>query len=184
MVILSEANMSYKERECTDCGATYTPWQYNQKRCGDCITKQGGKYKGEPPLQECPTCGTMFRRTSPRKKYCSRECGGTQRHGYIRSTYGIEPKDLNRLLEISGNKCQICGRDPSSIPKHRKHLCVDHDHNTGAIRGLLCHHCNTGLGQFFDRPELLSNAIQYLMGERATTIPNGSTPDKDSGGSA
>jgi len=41
-------------------------------------------------------------------------------------------------------------------------LHVDHDHITGALRGLLCSACNTGLGFFRDHPELLKRAIEYL----------------------
>lgn len=76
--------MGYENRNCTDCGAEFTPWQYNQKRCGICVKAQGGRYQGEPPLKECPTCGKMFRRVAPRQTFCSSECGGTQRFGYIK----------------------------------------------------------------------------------------------------
>jgi hypothetical protein len=44
-------------------------------------------------------------------------------------------------------------------------LSVDHCHNTGKIRGILCTKCNTGLGSFKDNIELLMNAIKYLKGE-------------------
>jgi hypothetical protein len=178
--------MGYKNRNCTDCGAEFTPWQYNQKRCGACVVKQGSKYQGAAPTKECPTCGKMFTRSAPRQTYCSKECGGTQRHGYIQASYGLTPKQHIELIKSCDNKCQICGNKPEDIPtlpSNHKHLCVDHDHSTGVVRGLLCHHCNTGLGQFKDNPEFLKNAVKYLI-ERAETIPSGSTPDKDSGGSA
>jgi len=178
--------MGYEKRNCTDCGKEYTPWQYNQVRCGDCVVKKGSRYKGEPPLTECPTCGTMFRRTSPRKKYCKPECGGTQRFGYIESAYGLTPRQYIDMVSEHQNRCAICGNKPeeiSTLPSNHKHLCIDHDHATGKVRGLLCHHCNTGLGQFKDNLISLQNAIKYLT-ERAETISKESTPDTDSGGSA
>lgn len=51
--------------------------------------------------------------------------------------------------------CEICGTTD-------RKLCVDHDHITGEIRGLLCSSCNVGLGYFRDSPELLTKAVQYL----------------------
>jgi hypothetical protein len=42
-------------------------------------------------------------------------------------------------------------------------LVVDHDHNTGAVRGLLCHSCNTGLGHLGDSVETLARALDYLQ---------------------
>lgn len=52
-------------------------------------------------------------------------------------------------------------------------LVVDHDHNTGVVRGLLCHNCNRALGLLQDNPETLEVAIAYL--KSVTTIPKGST---------
>lgn len=58
--------------------------------------------------------------------------------------------------------------------RHKAKLALDHDHKTGAVRGLLCHNCNRALGLFQDSISNLENAIDYL--KRATTIPEGSTP--------
>lgn len=59
---------------------------------------------------------------------------------------------------------------------HKSKLVVDHCHDTGIVRGLLCHNCNRALGLFKDKIEVLKNAIKYLEG--ATTIPSGSTPKR------
>ncbi len=63
----------------------------------------------------------------------------------------------SELLELkaSTKECIICG---DSGP-----LVVDHDHSSGEIRGMLCNHCNRGLGHFRDNPELLEFARMYLL---------------------
>ena len=54
--------------------------------------------------------------------------------------------------------CAICGLTAESgVP-----IVIDHDHNTGYVRGILCHTCNGGLGMFQDSPDLLNKAIAYL----------------------
>jgi len=57
-------------------------------------------------------------------------------------------------LKASVTQCVICGAEET--------LVVDHDHKTGQVRGLLCNHCNRGLGHFRDDPTLLEFAAQYL----------------------
>jgi hypothetical protein len=62
--------------------------------------------------------------------------------------------------------CRICGTDN---PGGRgKVFSVDHDHQTGKVRGLLCHHCNVGLGNFKDSIDILKKAISYLEESRKT----------------
>ena len=78
----------------------------------------------------------------------------------LKKRYGITLSDYERMLEQQGGCCKICGCD--SPGNKRDHFSVDHSHKTKEIRGLLCHHCNTGLGYFRDSPEALGNAIIYL----------------------
>jgi hypothetical protein len=68
--------------------------------------------------------------------------------------FGIDPVELEALLEAQHNCCAICDR-PN--PTH-----IDHDHRTGRVRGVLCLNCNTGLGQFRDDAERLTKAAEYL----------------------
>lgn len=72
--------------------------------------------------------------------------------------YGITPEVYAALLEAQGGKCAICRREPEA----GRDLAVDHCHDTRVVRGLLCHLCNVGLGQFCDSPDLLRAAIEYL----------------------
>jgi hypothetical protein len=92
-----------------------------------------------------------------RRQYNARpERKRAMREAYYQRTYGISADEFDALLEKQGGVCAICaGADP-------KHL--DHDHATGAIRGILCVNCNHGLGKFFDDVELLERAVAYLRG--------------------
>lgn len=74
---------------------------------------------------------------------------------------GRAPVDREALWLSQGKACALC-RDPIDIIGHGSH--VDHDHATGRIRGLLCRHCNVGLGKFKDDPARLAAAIAYLQG--------------------
>lgn len=84
-----------------------------------------------------------------------------QRRKYIwernlKLRYKMTPKEYDEMAEKQDNSCLICNRE--TLGK----LHIDHDHNTGKVRGLLCGSCNRGLGMFGDDPEILSRAIKYL----------------------
>lgn len=76
----------------------------------------------------------------------------------LKRTYGITLEEYRNFLNFCGNVCGICG---DKCPSGRS-LAVDHDHETGIIRGLLCVNCNKGLGNFKDNITLLKTAIIYL----------------------
>lgn len=71
------------------------------------------------------------------------------------------------MLTKQGNVCAICHR-PEKVVRDgkQKALAVDHDHQTGKVRGLICSACNQGLGNFQDNPDLLRNAVFYLEQHR------------------
>jgi len=73
--------------------------------------------------------------------------------------YGITLDDYNKMFAEQDGKCFICGTHVCSTGRA---LAVDHDHETGKVRGLLCANCNTALGKFNDDVELLKKAIDYL----------------------
>lgn len=74
-------------------------------------------------------------------------------------TGGISKLIFDQMILIQNNKCLICEMSPNGF---HKTLHVDHDHETGKVRGLLCHHCNTMLGLARDSPKTLASAIDYL----------------------
>lgn len=75
---------------------------------------------------------------------------------YLKDTYGISLEQYHQLLEKQGGKCAICSDLLAKIY-------VDHCHESGVVRGLLCITCNTGLGKFGDSIELLQKAVLYLQ---------------------
>lgn len=80
--------------------------------------------------------------------------------------YGMSIDDYDKMLEEQGGKCLICSSEDVSRTNTSYRLFVDHCHATGKVRGLLCHHCNAGLGHFKDSVELLQKAIGYLHESR------------------
>lgn len=75
--------------------------------------------------------------------------------------YGLDRSEIDRIAVAQDGSCAVCGEVfDEANPKRR--ACVDHDHETGAIRGLLCRKCNAGLGMLRDRSDLLRAAADYL----------------------
>lgn len=79
--------------------------------------------------------------------------------------FGVTREEVAAVLEASEYACAICGtpvRDKAR-PGDKARACIDHDHETGRIRGVLCDPCNNGLGRFEDDPERLIAAAHYLL---------------------
>jgi hypothetical protein len=81
----------------------------------------------------------------------------------LKNGYKVTIAEYKEMMDKQGGVCAICGRPPHFGNKKRKTLCVDHDHATEKIRGLLCDDCNIGLGKFYDNPDLMSKGILYLQ---------------------
>lgn len=87
-----------------------------------------------------------------------------QRQGYLKAHYNLSAEDFEAMASVNEGRCWICdGIDERVRDDGTEYpLSVDHDHETGAVRGLLCNRCNTGLGLFSDDPEMLARALEYL----------------------
>lgn len=128
------------------------------KWCPDCDAVK--------PLEDFPT--TPASRTG-RHTYCkpchnargraSLEKVGGSRTYHLKRRYGITAEESDAMLEAQGGLCGICRTAPAAH--------VDHDHDTGEVRELLCFNCNGGLGQFKDDPEVLRAAADYVERHRA-----------------
>lgn len=142
------------------------PLDRESKACSGC--------KLIKPLDEF---GPDRHRADGRTRYC-RPCLAERQRAWaarnkasVRATrfkkkYGLSVEDYEKLARRAGGKCEACG---GSIPHHlgdeadlRAKVAIDHDHATGAIRGLLCAPCNCAIGYMFDDPARLRAAADYL----------------------
>jgi len=90
------------------------------------------------------------------------------RKSHLKRKFGLTEAEYDELLADQGGGCAICGEPPADgVSLH-----VDHDHDTGAVRGLLCMRCNNALGLFREDAALLTEAAHYLLsGRRARLVP-------------
>ena len=142
----------------------------NNLFCSKCNTNQPIeqflKHKGHRGSIErsswCRTCAAAHNREWRKK---NKEHVKNQR---LLKQYDMTLEEYKQMAEQQNGVCAICGGPPtlmmggSGTKEQYRLLDVDHDHNTGAIRGLLCNKCNRGIGDFEDNVSSLRNAADYL----------------------
>ena len=136
-------------KKCTVCNEEKPLDEfYNYK-----TSKDGKSYR-------CKSCDSAARRQYYLENETSKEkrLERTRKHRY--KTYGITPEEYDSLLKEQDHKCGICGGTDTHSPS--KYFSVDHCHDTGKIRGLLCNRCNRGLGFLGDTSSGLQKALEYL----------------------
>lgn len=82
---------------------------------------------------------------------------------HLKYKYKLEIEHYNSLLQEQNNSCAICKTIFKIDNKIKKKLFVDHNHDSGQIRGLLCQKCNSAIGLLQDSPEIIINAFNYLI---------------------
>jgi hypothetical protein len=142
-------------KTCIKCEEEKTASEfYKEKRVSDGLSAR------------CKTCAKQDAKTSyennkeavksrQRKKYCSVE----RRKRTLMEGYNLTVDQYDQMYQDQKGACKIC-------EKNFSRLCVDHDHKSGKVRGLLCDRCNLMLGQSLDNISTLSNAITYLESSR------------------
>jgi hypothetical protein len=83
-----------------------------------------------------------------------------RRSNKYKSMYGISLENRDEILKSQDYKCKCCGK--KLIGLNPRLVCLDHNHTTGAIRGILCHYCNTSLGLMFEDPEKIQQLKDYV----------------------
>ena len=117
-----------------------------------------GKKKTIFADNKCEKCGTYFNSADCPlcKKIMNQEKQKDNWGSFMWSTYHLSREDYLNLIKKQHNKCAICGLDLNGKSV------VDHDHQTGRVRGILCNSCNTGIGLLKDDPQLLIVASEYI----------------------
>ena len=151
--MLGELHEAIRQQEgvkvCSECEET-KPLEsfYNCKRYG----KQS----------KCKKCGNRY--TQERRKKNPEEYRKYKRNRDLIRTYGITLDEADQLFAEQGHCCAICKTtdNTSNKGKGTTSFSVDHCHDTGEVRGLLCDPCNLGLGQLGDTEEALERALDYI----------------------
>ena len=139
-----------------------------QKECYSAECKKNAKSKG--------LCDMHYRRFAKtgtteliKEKILCKIDGCKNKHcakSFCKKHYEMNRQNIviddraKELINGHSGLCDICGSNKAGFGK--RGFCVDHDHKTGIVRGMLCQKCNIGLGNFNDNIELLEKAIKYL----------------------
>ena len=128
--------------------------------CNSCNTDRLVSYGEYSPT--CWECNLSSQKGIAHPRYLQRvKSGGSDRalDLYLRRRYNITLEKYLALLTEQKHKCAVCGISQSS---EGRRFCVDHSHETGIVRGILCQPCNTSLGLLKENRVSLKNMISYL----------------------
>lgn len=122
--------------------------------------KDSGKYRNE-----CNPCRNKKYMLKYKEDPLTRERNRANSRIYNIKKYGISVEDFHRMLDEQKGLCLICESNICPLAEMKdllKVACIDHCHESGKVRGLLCRACNSGLGHFKDNTSFLGKAIEYL----------------------
>ena len=170
----------YRNREhCNQKNKEYC--QANKKKRNE---RQKKRYHAESPekREERRQRTNAWRHKNPekmkrvRKSYRERQREHLQkvsRRNHLKRKFKMTVDQFMALLDKQGGRCAIClTKNPAPL----KVFTVDHDHKTDEVRGLLCFHCNAGIGHLKDDPRLLRAAVRYLKNYAASHKAKADSP--------
>ena len=123
----------------------------NRSRCKSCIKIKAKEWAKKNPQRRVEVCKTY------QDKHIK-----TIRQKRMEYQYGLSYEEFAKLLEVQGGGCAICKTKDSNTTNRKRDWCIDHDHSTGEVRGLLCDNCNVGIARLKDNIDILNSAIKYL----------------------
>ena len=120
----------------------------------------------DPNRGRCKPCRRAYQRTY------RANTPGYHRKNNLRQRYGLSYDDFQSILHAQNYCCAICEVEISHGLEYRtnRSVAVDHNHDTGEVRGILCSKCNLMLGHARESTEILYKSIVYLS-ERGTYEP-------------
>lgn len=155
-------------KSCSKCGGMKAAEEYRKgsRQCRACRNtasrewnrahRDYGKRWERTHLEQSRASSKAWREANPER------CRAWERRSHLKQ-YGLTTEQFTDLLARQGGGCAIC-LGPANGKGGTFH--VDHDHSTGAVRGLLCHGCNTALGLTGECVDRLEKLIAYLMRHR------------------
>ena len=148
-----------KTRQCSFCGIEKNLHEHFYKQ------PKSRAHRAEGYLTQCKICLCEKNRKSQSKPRNKQKVWENK----LQYRYGITKQDYENLFTKQKGCCAICNTDnPSSKRKNHKYFSVDHCHQTGKIRGLLCANCNNAIGLLGDCPLTIIKASLYLSGAQNT----------------
>lgn len=132
-------------KTCSECKVVKEPAQYHTYR------SRSGELKRKA---KCKSCQALYQ-----KQYFYKECPIKLRYRKIFARYNITSDQYDALYEQQQRSCLVCLTPAETSTS----LCVDHNHKTKEVRGLLCRSCNSALGLLKDDPTVLARASAYLL---------------------
>lgn len=118
--------------------------------------------------EQCKSCRSEYyqRHRATWSEEYKQKRADDKRYWRIQKKYGLTREQYEKMLLSQNSACAICLKPEGG--KYREkviHLSVDHDHNTGRVRGLLCRDCNTAIGKLREDTEAMNRAVIYLSTE-------------------
>lgn len=153
---------------CGMCGKTFTPSTSQKRKWCSASCKQRAVYwrKHTKEGKRCLVCDKDISDMRRDAKWCSTACSnrrpsaaGIRRKATLKS-YGLTLEEYEAMLERQGGGCAICGT--TEVRGFGTRQAVDHCHDSGLVRGILCGNCNRGIGAFKHDPDRLAAAVDYL----------------------
>lgn len=115
--------------------------------------------------KRCLICTPKIAYCSKKQKYYNQKYDSKRKNWRLKKRYGITIEEFNLILNSQNNSCAICKTPTGEFSKQlgkERNLAVDHCHETGKVRGILCYRCNMGIGFLQNNPEITNAATKYL----------------------
>lgn len=142
-------------RSCEQCGSEYEPVRSDNRFCRTPECKRARQKARWQKWREAREAEGTFRDIENERQRTYRQRTGYARDYELRTKYGITLAEWLEMVARVNGRCEICGNADEA-------LCVDHDHETGRVRGVLCRSCNRAIGQLGDTEAHLMAALNYL----------------------